>query len=121
MKKTVIIGATTNPTRYAYLAAEMLQEYNQEFVPVGIKRGSVFGKEILDLRSRPDIENVDTITLYINSQHQKDWYDYFFKLNPKRVIFNPGTENPELEKSLEEKNIQALEACTLVLLRSGQF
>jgi predicted CoA-binding protein len=121
LKKTVIIGATTNPSRYAYLAAEMLQEYNQEFVPVGIKRGNVFGKEILDLRSHPDIENVDTITLYINPHHQKEWYDYFFKLKPKRVIFNPGTENPELEKSLEEKNIQALEACTLVLLRSGQF
>jgi len=99
----------------------MLQEYNQEFVPVGIKRGSVFGKEILDLRSLPDIENVDTVTLYVNPQHQKEWYDYFFKLKPKRVIFNPGTENPELEKLLEEKNIQALEACTLVLLRSGQF
>ena len=121
MKKTVIIGATTNPSRYAYLAAEMLQEYNQEFVPVGIKRGNVLGKEILDLRSQPNIEHVDTITLYINPQHQKDWYDYFFKLKPKRVIFNPGTENPELEKLLEEKNIQALEACTLVLLRSGQF
>jgi predicted CoA-binding protein len=121
MKKTVIIGATTNPSRYAYLAAEMLQEYNQEFVPVSIKRGHVLGKEILDLRAKPLIENVDTITLYINPQHQKEWYDYFFKLNPKRVIFNPGTENPELEKRLEEKNIQALEACTLVLLRSRQF
>ena len=121
MKKTVIIGATPNPSRYAYLAAEMLQEYSQEFVPVGIKRGSVFGKEILDLRTYPEIENVDTITLYINRSHQKEWYDYFFKLKPKRVIFNPGTENPELEKLLEEKNIQALEACTLVLLRSGQF
>ena len=121
MKKTVIIGATPNPSRYAYLAADMLQEYKHEFVPVGIKRGSVFGKEILDLRSRPEIQNVDTITLYINPDHQKEWYDYFFKLKPKRVIFNPGTENLELEKSLEEKNIEALEACTLVLLRSGQF
>jgi hypothetical protein len=99
----------------------MLQEYNHEFVPVGIKRGTVFGKEILDLRSHPEIGNVDTITLYINPSHQKEWYDYFFKLKPKRVIFNPGTENPELEKALEEKNIQAVEACTLVLLRSGQF
>jgi len=121
LKKTVIIGATPNPSRYAYLAAEMLQEYKHEFVPVGIKHGSVFGKEILDLRSHPEIENVDTITLYINPQHQKEWYDYFFKLKPRRVIFNPGTENPELERSLEEKNIQALEACTLVMLRSGQF
>ncbi len=121
MKKTVIIGATENRSRYAYLAAEMLQEYNEEFVPVSIKRGNVLGKEILDLRTQPAIEGVDTITLYINPRNQKEWYDYFFKLKPKRVIFNPGTENPELEKSLEEKGIRALEACTLVLLRSGQY
>jgi predicted CoA-binding protein len=121
LKKTVIIGATENRSRYAYLAAEMLQEYNQEFVPVSIKRGIVLGKEILDLRSRPKIENVDTITLYINSSHQKEWYDYFLKLDPKRVIFNPGTENPDLENFLEVKGIQALQACTLVLLRTGQY
>ena len=121
MKRTVIIGATEKRSRYAYLAAEMLQEYNQTFIPVGIRQGNVLGKEILDLRTQPEIDDVDTITLYINAQRQKEWYEYFFKLKPKRVIFNPGTENPELEKSLEEKGIQVLEACTLVLLRSGQF
>jgi predicted CoA-binding protein len=121
LKKTVIIGATTNQSRYAYLAAEMLQQYNHEIVPVSIKRGIVLGKEILDLRSQPKIENVDTITLYINPGHQKEWYDYFLKLNPRRVIFNPGTENRELEKSLEDKGIEALEACTLVMLRTGQY
>ena len=103
------------------MAAEMLQQYNQAFIPVGIRQGNVLGKEILDLRNQPEIDDVDTITLYINPQRQKEWYEYFFKLKPKRVIFNPGTENPELEKSLEEKGIQVLEACTLVLLRSGQF
>jgi len=121
LKKTVIIGATPNPARYAYLAAETLRDHEEEFVPVGIKMGSVFGKEILDLRLHPEIDNVDTVTLYINPRHQEEWYDYFVKLKPRRVIFNPGTENPELEKSLEEKGIQALEACTLVLLRTGQF
>ena len=121
VKKTVIIGATENPSRYAYLAAEMLQEYGEEFVPVSIKRGNVFGKEILDLRTQPLIEAVDTITLYINPRHQKEWYHYFYQLKPKRVIFNPGTENPELEKSLEERGIRTLEACTLVMLRSGQY
>jgi len=99
----------------------MLHEYNQDFVPVSIKRGTVLGKEILDLRAHPAIDDVDTSTLYINPQHQKAWYEYFFKLKPRRVIFNPGTENPELEKSLEEKGIRALEACTLVMLRSGQY
>ena len=121
MKKTVIIGATPNPSRYAYLAAEMLQEYKHEFVPIGIKRGGVFGKEILDLRTHPDIEGVDTITLYINPTHQKEWYDYFFKLKPKRVIFNPGTENPEFEKKASEKGIEVIEACTLVMLSTGQY
>lgn len=121
MKKTVIIGATNNPSRYAFLAAEMLHEHNVEFIPVGIKKGEVFGKEILDLKSRPEIEGVDTITLYINPLHQQEWYDYFLKLNPKRVIFNPGTENSELEELLVQGNIEALEACTLVLLRTGQY
>ena len=121
MKKTVIIGATTNPSRYAYLAADNLREKNIEFVPVGIKKGNLFGKEILDLKQHPDVADVDTITLYINPANQREWYDYFFKLKPKRVVFNPGTENPELEKMLEEKNIEALEACTLVLLRTGQY
>ncbi|GHN01340.1 CoA-binding protein [Cytophagales bacterium WSM2-2] len=121
MKKTVIIGATTNPSRYAYLAAGTLQDHKIEFVPVGIKKGEVFGKSILDLRSKPEIKDVDTVTLYINPANQQEWYDYIIKLKPKRVVFNPGTENPELEKLLSEKNIEALEACTLVLLRTGQY
>lgn len=121
MKKTVIIGATTNPSRYAYLAAERLDEHGIEFVPVGIKKGNVLGKEILDLRQQPEISEVDTVTLYINPINQREWYNYLFKLNPKRVIFNPGTENPELEKMLEQRNIEALEACTLVMLGTGQY
>ena|ERR1041385_3411940 len=121
MKKTVIIGATTNPSRYAYLAAERLQENGIDFIPVGIKKGIVLGKEILDLRTRPEISDVDTMTLYINPSHQREWYDYFLKLKPKRIIFNPGTENPELEKQLEESGIESVEACTLVMLRTGQF
>jgi len=121
MKKTVIIGATQNPSRYAYLAAERLLENGIDFIPVGIKKGNVLGKEILDLRTRPDISDVDTMTLYINPSHQQEWYDYFLKLKPKRIIFNPGAENPELEMQLEENGIEAVEACTLVMLRTGQY
>jgi predicted CoA-binding protein len=121
LRKTVIIGATENQSRYAYLAAETLQEYHQEFVPVSIKSGNVFGREILDLRTKPQISEVDTVTLYINPQRQKEWYDYILELKPKRVIFNPGTENAELGKLLEENGIKAMEACTLVMLRSGQY
>jgi len=121
MKKTVIIGATPNPSRYAYLAASMLSQYKHEIVPVGIKRGEVFGKEIKDITKRPDIQNVDTVTLYIGPQHQPEWYNYILSLKPKRIIFNPGTENEEFEKLAEDTGIEALEACTLVMLRTNQF
>jgi uncharacterized protein len=120
-KKTVIIGATTNPSRYAYLAAEMLSEYAHEFVPVGIKSGIVLGKEILFIQSKPVINDVDTITLYIGPQHQSEHYDYLLSLKPRRVIFNPGTENNEFQKILEASGVEALQACTLVLLRSNQY
>lgn len=121
MKKTVIIGATTNPGRYAYLAARMLKEYNHEIVPVGIKDGAVFGEEILDIFQKPDIKNVDTVTMYIGPQRQPEHMDYIIGLKPKRIIFNPGTENDEFIRRAEEKGIETLEACTLVMLRSNQF
>jgi predicted CoA-binding protein len=121
VKKTVIIGATPNPSRYAFLAAQMLSEYNHEIVPMGIKTGEVSGKKILDLNARPAIADVDTVTLYIGPAHQPEWYDYILGLKPKRIIFNPGTENEEFEKLAEEKGIEATEACTLVLLRSLQY
>jgi uncharacterized protein len=121
MKKTVIIGATPNPSRYAYIASEMLTEYNHEIVPVGIKTGEVFGKPILDIRKNPEVKDVDTVTLYIGSQHQEEWYKYILGLKPKRIIFNPGTENPEFEKQAENSGIEVVEGCTLVMLRSNQY
>jgi predicted CoA-binding protein len=121
VKKTVIIGATTNPGRYAFLAARMLTSYNHEIVPVGIKEGEVFGKEILDIFEKPEIKDVDTVTLYIGPQRQPEYYTYILGLKPKRIIFNPGTENDEFEKMAEDQGVEALEACTLVMLRSGQY
>ncbi len=120
-KKTVIIGATTNPSRYAYLAAGMLTEYNHDIVPIGIKKGEVYGKQILLITERPEINDVDTVTLYIGPQHQPEHYNYILSLKPKRVIFNPGTENAEFEKLLTTAGTETLEACTLVLLRSHQY
>lgn len=121
MKKTVIIGATTNSGRYAYLAARMLTDYRHEIVPVGIKEGSVFGKEILDIFEKPRIDDVHTVTLYIGPQKQPEYYSYILGLRPKRIIFNPGTENDEFERMAEEQGVETLEGCTLVMLRSGQF
>jgi len=121
VKKTVIIGASPNPSRYAFLAADMLTEYEHEIVPVGIKSGKVNGKDILDLRKKPAIPDVDTVTMYIGSRHQPEWYEYILSLRPRRIIFNPGTENEEFEKLAEDRGVEATEACTLVLLRSNQF
>jgi uncharacterized protein len=121
VKKTVIIGATNNPGRYAWLAARMLTEYNHEIVPVGIKHGSVFGKEILNIFEKPEINDVDTVTLYIGPRHQPEHYDYILGLKPKRIIFNPGTENDEFIKRAEGQGVETLEACTLVMLRSLQY
>ncbi len=120
-KNTVIIGASTNPSRYAYIAAGMLQEYDHVIIPVGIKKGEIYGEPILDIRQHPPIADVDTVTLYIGPQHQTEHYDYILGLKPKRVIFNPGTENPVFEKLIEDSGAEALEACTLVLLSSGQY
>jgi predicted CoA-binding protein len=120
-KKTVVIGATTNPGRYAYLAADMLTEYQHEVVPLGIRKGVIFGKEILDIRQTPMVTDVDTVTLYIGPQRQSEWYDYILGLKPRRIIFNPGTENDEFEQLAEERGIETIEACTLVMLRSNQY
>jgi predicted CoA-binding protein len=120
-KKTVVVGATTNPGRYAYLAANMLKEYNHDVVPIGIKTGEVAGSSILNIREKPKIEAVDTVTLYIGPRHQPEWYDYLLGLKPRRIIFNPGTENEEFEKRAEAAGVEVEEACTLVLLRSRQF
>jgi len=119
MKNTLIIGATPNPTRYAYKAAQMLKAKGHSIINVGIKAGAVAGVEI----EKPGTvhEDVHTITLYVGPHLQSEYYDYILKTNPKRVIFNPGTENEELENLLEENAIEPVEACTLVLLATGQY
>ena len=121
MNRTVIIGATPNPNRYAYAAAQRLKNNRFPFVPVGIKKGEVFGEKILDLRQNPIIKDVHTVTMYIGPHNQAEWEDYIISLSPKRVIFNPGTENAEFTKKLLKNHIEAEEACTLVLLGTGTY
>ena len=117
--KTLVLGATPNPARYAYLAVMSLKRHGHEVIPVGIKKGSIDGLEIIN--TKPEISGIDTVTLYINPFNQKEWYDYILSLNPKRIIFNPGTENNELETMARSKGIETEEACTLVLLSTGQY
>ena len=119
MKNTLIIGATTNPARYAYLAAQKLKSQGHSIINVGIKSGEVAGIPI----EKPGVihSDIDTITLYIGPDLQDQYFDYILKTHPKRVIFNPGTENDALEKVLKANDIESLEACTLVLLATGQY
>ncbi len=120
-KLTVVVGATDNPERYAYRAADLLQAKGIPFIPIGIKKGLVFGKEIVDLRQKPDLTNVHTLTLYLGPQNQVEWIDYLIGLAPKRIVFNPGTENPLFFSKAKAAGIEVLEACTLVMLTTGQF
>lgn len=119
--KSVVIGATPNPERYANMAANLLKQYKHEMVPVGIRKGEVGGESILNLREKPVIGDVDTITMYIGPGHQPEWYDYILSLKPRRIIFNPGAENEEFAKLATEAGIEVEEACTLVLLRTNQY
>lgn len=119
MKRTLIIGASNNPERYAFKAAERLLAYGHEIELLGKRPETVFGKTINT--EKISYNDIDTVTLYLSPKFQEEYYDYIQLLKPKRVIFNPGTENPEFKNLLHEKGIIAEEACTLVLLATGQF
>ncbi len=119
MKTTLILGATPNVSRYAYLAAERLTSHGHEIIPVGIKEGRVQGKKIL--HGKPDVPEIDTVTLYVGPQHQAEYYDWLLRVAPKRIIFNPGTENAELMNLARENDIEVVRGCTLVMLAGGSF
>ena len=118
MKPTLVLGATPNPERYAYKATIMLKHYGHEVVLYGIKQGEIAGIPIHN--SAPQTE-VDTVTLYVGAQNQPPYYDYILSLKPRRVIFNPGTENQEFENLLKQHNIEPVIACTLVMLTTHQY
>jgi len=118
-KKTLVLGASTNPSRYSFLAINKLSAYKHDVVAVGLKEGEVAGVNIQT--GQPAFEEVDTVTLYLNPTNQKPYYDYILSLKPKRIIFNPGTENDELEEMASRAGIKSLEACTLVMLGTGQY
>ena len=119
MKKTLIIGASPDANRYSYKAAHMLTGRGHQIVNVGIKKGEVAGAPI----EKPQTihQDIDTITLYIGPATQPEYFDYIVATKPQRVIFNPGTENVELQRVLDANNIEYTEACTLVMLATGQY
>lgn len=119
MTKTLIIGASNNPERYSYKAAERLLGHGHEIELIGKRPDIIFDRKIDT--EKIEFEDIDTVTLYVSDTFQREYYDYIISLNPRRVIFNPGTENPEFEEMLIQNDIKVEEACTLVLLSTGQY
>lgn len=118
-KKTLVLGASENPSRYSYLAMNRLINHGHPVVAIGKKQGMVAGVPIE--KEKKDFDNVDTVTLYLNPLHQQQYYNYIISLKPKRIIFNPGAENDELADLAIKNGIKPMEACTLVLLSTGQY
>lgn len=118
-KKTLVIGASENPARYANIAIKRLTANKVHTVAIGLRKGEVAGVKI-ETEKIP-FENIHTVTLYLGPSRQEEYYDYVVSLKPKRVVFNPGTENPEFYKILKENNIEVEVACTLILLSTQQY
>jgi predicted CoA-binding protein len=116
---TLVLGASANPNRYSNIAIKRLLDKNLFVKALGIKKGKVVTIKIDD--EKQDYKNIDTVTLYLNPKRQEEYYNYIIGLKPRRVIFNPGTENEEFVKLLEENNIEPLVACTLVMLSINEY
>ncbi len=117
--KTLVLGASPNPARYAYTATQRLDNEGYEVIPLGIKEGKI-GEINIELESIV-WENIHTITIYLSAERQKSYYDYMLSLKPQRLIFNPGAENPELAALAQAQGIETIEACTLVMLSIGNY
>lgn len=117
---TLIVGLSNKPDRYAYRAAKMLKGYGHTIEAYGLKAETVFEIPVKtdwkEIQSRPD-----TVTLYVNPARQKEMIPHIIQLMPRRIIFNPGTENPEFESLAQKAGIQTEIACTLVLLATGTY
>lgn len=118
-KKTLVLGASQNPSRYSNFAVKRLKASGHPVVAIGRRKGQIDDTEIIT--EHPEMNDVDTITLYLNRNNQIPYYDYILSLQPKRIIFNPGAENDELADMAEQKGINPIEACTLVMLSTGQY
>ncbi len=118
-KKTLVLGASDNPSRYSYLAIHRLKNHGHPVVAIGKRQTDVAG--ITVETEKKIFDNIHTVTLYLNPQHQKEYYSYILSLNPQRIIFNPGAENEELFDLAKQKGINVQDACTLVLLSTNQY
>jgi predicted CoA-binding protein len=118
-KNTLVLGASANPARYSFLAINRLREHNHPVIAVGKRPAQVADVQV-QVKTK-EIQDLDTVSIYLNKDNQKNYYDYILSQHPRRVIFNPGAENPEFEMVLADKGVKVMEACTLVLLATGQY
>ena len=118
-KRTLVLGASENPSRYSNLALQRLQSHQHPVVAIGKHKGMV-GNAVIETEKR-EWKDVDTVTLYLNPTNQKEYYNYILSLKPQRIIFNPGAENEELAELATSKGILPVEACTLVMLSTNQY
>ena len=118
-KRTLVLGASDNPARYSNMAIRMLRGHGYEVAAIGAKDTRV---EDVEVKKEKSVQkDIDTVTLYLNPTLQRPYYDYILSLKPRRIIYNPGTENPELQGLADEAGIENMEACTLVMLSTGQY
>jgi predicted CoA-binding protein len=120
-KHTLVLGASENTERYSNKAIRSLRTHGHPVTAVGIKPGKVDDVPLITEKELNNSDTFDTVTLYLSAKNQTPWYERIQQLAPKRVIFNPGAENPEWAKDLQKAGIQTEEACTLVLLSTGQY
>jgi predicted CoA-binding protein len=121
MKLVVVLGASSNPSRYSNMAMRELKNRGHQAVPVHPRESLIEGEKVWAHLSLLPFDKIDTLTMYVSAALSSPMTEAIIKLAPKRVIFNPGSENPTLQKMLSDKGIEVLEACTLVMLRTGQF
>lgn len=119
MKKTLVLGASPNPTRFSYKAVKSLVRHGFEAVPIGNRKGQIMWQDIII--GKPELSDIHTVTIYLNPENQKEYYDYIIGLAPKRIIFNPGSENQELIQLAMENNIEVSIACTLIMLNTNNY
>ncbi|MFC2096336.1 CoA-binding protein [Bacteroidota bacterium] len=119
MKKTIVLGASPNPIRFSHKAVKSLVRHGHDVVPIGIREGDIMWQNIIV--GKPKLNDIHTITLYLNPENQKGYYNYIIELNPKRIIFNPGAENQELIELAMKNNIEVSIACTLIMLNTNKY
>ena len=120
-KKTLVLGASPKPERYSNKAVKLLKRHKHEVVAVALRESSIDETPIVKPETVSKEDDIHTVTLYIGPKHQPQHYDYLLRLQPQRIVFNPGTENDEFEKKAAAAGIEVVEHCTLVMLNNGIY